>query len=82
MFHLFIVLDVVSSSLTLPCPALIYIQNALCRGEDRIFLDLVCPDLSESCGYMQYLSGDDRVIYISLMILLTKIVCLGVLAYT
>ena len=40
------------------------------RGEARIF-DFVHPDFSESCGYMQYLSGDG-VWYISLLILLTK----------
>ena len=37
------------------------------KGEARIF-DLVCPDFSQCCGYMQYLLGDG-VLYISLMIL-------------
>ena len=40
------------------------------RGETRIF-DLLCPDFLESCGYIQYLSGDG-VLTISLMILPMK----------
>ena len=36
-------------------------------GESTI-VDLVCPDFSESCGYLQYLSGDG-VLYISLILL-------------
>ena len=38
------------------------LKKRLFRGEGRIF-DLVGPDFSESCGYMQYLSGDGVCIY-------------------
>ena len=42
----------------------------LSKGEASFFY-LVVPDFSESCAYLQYLLGDG-VLYISLIILLTK----------